>query len=460
LGDASSARWHGALAGPIDRWLLLLCNGQWHMQISEVVLQEVPLSGISQMAFTNRDIYGSPLDPTATDPNETVLVHETDQVLPDADMAQVSGVQVLPNRAAARQAVNGIEDTGWPLWNLWVEPGTFGGAATASLGSLRLMRLAYVPITGYRLDGLAVRKVGRPKHHCPPPLPGPKPTVTQLGAIIGGPTSVGVMPTPPAPPPQKDICTARELAELIFTSYVQANNPNGDLLAIAQITNTADIASLNDGKPAYLVLNSGWDRARSDNTAQMIALLELGLGRQDTITDEARAKIIEVIPPGSNLVMAGHSFGGMSNEWIALRSKLIPDHTVKHSVTFGSAAMLAYPAVFGDTTYVRFAVSFDPVPYLSPLGYSGWPRIVGVFLTGPLSEGLNLMKNLAHLGSHTYLDDRFLGNADPFTRHNVYPDLTDLDNYNWDGTFDPLHTRPCLEIGPITRYSPRAVSAP
>jgi len=459
-GDASSGRFHGALAGAIDRWLLMLCNGQWHMQVSEVVLQEVPLTGISQMAFVTRDIYGQPLDPTATDPDETVLVHETGQVLPDAELAQISGVQVLPNRQAARQAVNGIEDTGWPLWNLWVEPGTFGGAAQATLGSLRLMRRAYVPITDYRLDGVGVRKVGRPKHTCPPGLPAPGPVVSLLAPPVMVPSAPSTPPTPPPPPPPPTrlIKNAREMAEAIFESYVQANNPNGDLLAIAEITNPGTFGLLGGDRPAYLVLNSGWDRARSDNTAQMIALLELGLGRHDTITDEARAKIIEVVPAGSNIVMAGHSFGGMSNEWIALRSKLLPDHHVKLSITYGSACMIAFPINLTDTSFVRFAVSFDPVPYLSPLGYSGWPRIIGVFLTGPFSEGLNLMKNLAHLGSHIYLDDQFVGNEDPFTRHNIYPNLEDLESYSWRGVLEDDY--PYLEIGPITRYSPRAVSAP
>ncbi len=99
---------------------------------------------------------------------------------------------------------------------------------------------------------------------------------------------------------------------------------------------------------------------------------------------------------------------------------------------------------------VRFAVALDPVPYLSPIETPVWAQIIGSLLQNAFSsDWLGLVRRQPSV-YHVYIDASGVV-AEPFDRHNCYPDLHSLDDFGPQGypLSDPRSAP--LAIGATTR---------
>jgi hypothetical protein len=74
-------------------------------------------------------------------------------------------------------------------------------------------------------------------------------------------------------------------------------------------------------------------------------------------------------------------------------------------------------------------VDLDPVPYLSPVGYWAWPQLVSLLVANPVATAWFLSARFASGAWFVYVDASGVV-AEPFPRHNCYPDLPSLDQYN------------------------------
>lgn len=152
---------------------------------------------------------------------------------------------------------------------------------------------------------------------------------------------------------------AAELSRLVQIGY-SYRQPNGPI-SITKGTLTTKSWWTTTNKTVYVVCLSGTDLAFNQSTGVWTDLL-VGFEQDNCYIRNVRNAILDAVPKGSNLVIAGHSLGGMVAQQAASDSTIKSKYNVLNTVTFGS------PLINGlsrEGTVKRLGDTRDVVPYLS-----------------------------------------------------------------------------------------------
>ncbi|MCR4790192.1 MAG: hypothetical protein K5839_03845 [Treponemataceae bacterium] len=114
-------------------------------------------------------------------------------------------------------------------------------------------------------------------------------------------------------------------------------------------------------KAVYLVGLSGTEFVDGQATGLITDLLS-GFCLDNDYVKAIITAITENVPAGSNLVLTGHSLGGMVAQQVAANSTIKDNYNVLNTLTFGSP-LLAAGSREGQT--IRLGDTGDVVPYLS-----------------------------------------------------------------------------------------------
>ena len=90
--------------------------------------------------------------------------------------------------------------------------------------------------------------------------------------------------------------------------------------------------------------------------------LLVGFEQDNRYIQNVRAAILNNVPAGSNLLVTGHSLGGMVAQQVAADSQIKSNYNVLNTVTFGSPLIDGFQR---EGTVKRLGDTSDPVPYLS-----------------------------------------------------------------------------------------------
>lgn len=179
--------------------------------------------------------------------------------------------------------------------------------------------------------------------------------------------------------------------------------------------NLIDIDKVNlytDGKKtkAYLVSlggsNMSWDK-KYINCMQ--TCIKSGFSSGNVYLDEVKKQVVKKIPKGANIVMMGHSLGGMISQQFAADKEMKERYNIIHILTMGSPYIVLKDR---EGTINRMADSGDAVPYFSD-------ALLGNFFAG----------------NFTYEDCGYFG--DPDLAHNVsYGEAREWAEYDAFGVKD------------------------
>ncbi|MGX8692598.1 MAG: hypothetical protein ACSW8E_02450 [Clostridia bacterium] len=148
--------------------------------------------------------------------------------------------------------------------------------------------------------------------------------------------------------------TAPEIYQLVRDGYNQ-----GEKGPISVTKGT--LKSGFSTKTVYLVTLSGTELVFNQSTDVITDLLS-GFNLQSPYYYNVVNVITQNIPRGSNLILAGHSLGGMIAQQVAANSTVKAGYNVLNTVCFGSPLLAAG---FREGTVRRLGDISDPVPYLS-----------------------------------------------------------------------------------------------
>jgi hypothetical protein len=147
---------------------------------------------------------------------------------------------------------------------------------------------------------------------------------------------------------------AAELAQFVNAGY---NNGRFGPVSITPAT----LREGNSSKPVHLVGISGTEAVDGQSTG-WITNLKAGFEQNNPGLRNARDAILRTVPPGSNLVLAGHSQGGMIAQQLAADPQIKAKYNIVSTVTFGSP--LINPGQREGEVH-RIAAAGDPVPRAS-----------------------------------------------------------------------------------------------
>lgn len=126
-------------------------------------------------------------------------------------------------------------------------------------------------------------------------------------------------------------------------------------------------------KTVYLVTLSGTEIVTNQSTGYMTDLL-VGFNQDNAYLKNTVNAIESQIPQNSDLILAGHSLGGMVAQQVAANSTIKSDYNVLNTVTFGSPLISEGSR---EGTVKRLGDVSDVVPYLSATGNIVW-QIAGL----------------------------------------------------------------------------------
>ena len=150
---------------------------------------------------------------------------------------------------------------------------------------------------------------------------------------------------------------ANEIAEYCYQGY-----NGGEKGPIIVTEGTLD--SFWSSKEVYLITLSGTEFVDKQATGICTDLL-VGFNQNNMYLDNVIRVIKDNIPEGSNIVVAGHSLGGMVAQQVAASDYIKDNYNVLNTVTFGSPLIAAGER---EGTVKRLGDSSDVVPYLSATG--------------------------------------------------------------------------------------------
>lgn len=160
---------------------------------------------------------------------------------------------------------------------------------------------------------------------------------------------------------------------------------------------------LRQNKDVYVVALSGTDTKVLNQTTNWFTDLLSGFEFDNKYVKNVKKAMVENIPAGSNIIVTGHSLGGMVAQQIASDKTIKENYNVLNTVTFGS------PLINGFTregTVKRLGDTSDVVPYLS----------VSTFLN-IFWQTLGLNKED---GGYSLLDLQFLAHRQSYNRPAVW----------------------------------------
>lgn len=158
---------------------------------------------------------------------------------------------------------------------------------------------------------------------------------------------------------KKTYTNSAELSRLVMLGYYsyQQDGPISITKATLNYNNW-----LKQKKDVYVVCLSGTDGDATNQTTGWFTDLLVGFEFNNLYIKNVKKVIQENIPAGSNIVVYGHSLGGMVAQQVASDDTLKKNYNILNTVTFGS------PLINGFTregTVNRLGDTSDPVPYLS-----------------------------------------------------------------------------------------------
>ena len=147
-------------------------------------------------------------------------------------------------------------------------------------------------------------------------------------------------------------------APQVYT-YVRDGYNQGTLGPISITKGT--LKSGSSSKTIYLVTLSGTEIALNQSTEVITDLLS-GFNLESAYYRNVVNTIVANVPKNSNLIIAGHSLGGMIAQQVAANSTIKSKYNVLNTVCFGSPLLSAGSR---EGTVRRLGDVSDPVPYLS-----------------------------------------------------------------------------------------------
>lgn len=112
----------------------------------------------------------------------------------------------------------------------------------------------------------------------------------------------------------------------------------------------------------YVVCLSGTDMDAKNQTTGFFTDLLVGFELDNKYIKNIKKAMIENIPYGSKVIVAGHSLGGMVAQQVASDKTLKDCYDIQNTVTFGSPLINGFKR---EGTVKRLGDTSDPVPYLS-----------------------------------------------------------------------------------------------
>ena len=150
-----------------------------------------------------------------------------------------------------------------------------------------------------------------------------------------------------------------ELARLVQLGY-SYRQPDGPISITKGVLTTKSWFRTTK-KDVYVICLSGTDLAFNQSTGVWTDLLA-GFEQNNCYIRNVKKAILNTVPKGANLVIAGHSLGGMVAQQAAADSTIKKNYNVLNTVTYGS------PLISGlsrEGTVKRLGDTRDVVPYLS-----------------------------------------------------------------------------------------------
>ena len=213
-------------------------------------------------------------------------------------------------------------------------------------------------------------------------------------AIFGGTTAFAAANT-------RTVTNAAEIYTLVRDGY---NNGEKGPISITKGTLRQGLSS----KTVYLVTLSGTELVFNQSTEVLTDLFS-GFDLDNAYYYNVVRVIQQNVPRGANLILAGHSLGGMIAQQVAADSSIKANYNVLNTVTFGSP-LLSVGSREGVVR--RLGDVSDVVPYLS-----------GRLFTNPITAIFGLNRE----------DGKYYGR--PITAHNASYSRTDLwSRYDVTGT--------------------------
>jgi len=167
-------------------------------------------------------------------------------------------------------------------------------------------------------------------------------------------TLTAVTAVPASAADNQTFTTAPEIYQLVRDGYNQ-----GQLGPISLIKGT--LKSGWSTKTVYLVTLSGTELVFNQSTEVLTDLFS-GFNLKNAYYANVVSVITKNVPKGANLVLAGHSLGGMIAQQVAADATIKSRYNVLNTVCFGSPLLAAG---FREGTVRRLGDVSDVVPYLS-----------------------------------------------------------------------------------------------
>ena len=149
--------------------------------------------------------------------------------------------------------------------------------------------------------------------------------------------------------------TAPEIYRLIRDGYNQGSQ--GPI----SIVKGALKKGLFTSKPVYLVTLSGTELVLNQSTEVLTDLFS-GFNLDNAYYSNVVSVICQNVPQGANLIISGHSLGGMVAQQVAGNSTVKSRYNILNTVTFGSPLLSAGTR---EGTVKRLGDVSDVVPFLS-----------------------------------------------------------------------------------------------
>lgn len=115
-------------------------------------------------------------------------------------------------------------------------------------------------------------------------------------------------------------------------------------------------------KDVYVVCLSGTDTNVENQSTSWFTDLLSGFEFDNAYVRNVKKVILENIPAGSNIIVTGHSLGGMVAQQVASEGELKYNYNIINTVTFGSPLINGYKR---EGEVKRLGDTNDVVPYLS-----------------------------------------------------------------------------------------------
>ncbi|MDD5866367.1 MAG: hypothetical protein PUC75_01810 [Lachnospiraceae bacterium] len=145
-----------------------------------------------------------------------------------------------------------------------------------------------------------------------------------------------------------------QVANLVFKGY------NNGVYGPVSITNGILVQGRKNTK-VYLVTLSGTENVRNQTTGYLTDLLS-GFNQKNKYYTNVSSIIQKNIPTGSNLILAGHSLGGMIAQQIAADWTIKWKYNILNTVCFGSPLLSAGSR---EGIVKRLGDTSDVIPYCS-----------------------------------------------------------------------------------------------